>query len=171
MYMSGVHPTMAGILFALAIPTGDSEGSTAARLERGLHPWVSFGIVPLFALVNAAISLRGLRPDVLLHPIFLGVVLGLLIGKPLGITVFSWIAVRLRLAELPGGVNWKQLHAVSWLGGIGFTVSIFIAGLAFESEEQYTLARIGVLAASACAAGIGAWALSSSRQRQERSAT
>ncbi|HEX6773987.1 MAG TPA: Na+/H+ antiporter NhaA [Acidobacteriaceae bacterium] len=164
MYMSGVHPTMAGILFALAVPGGDGKDeSPASRLEQGLHPWVSFGIVPLFALVNAGIAVLGLDRDVLLHPIFLGVLAGLLLGKPLGITLFSWIAVRLRLAELPGGVNWRQLHAVSWLGGIGFTVSIFIAGLAFETEEQYTLARIAVLAASACAAAIGALALSGTR--------
>jgi Na+:H+ antiporter, NhaA family len=169
MDISGVHPTMAGILFALAVPSGGSQDeaddSVANRLEQALHPWVSFGIVPLFALVNAGISLYGLHRDALLHPIFLGVVLGLLLGKPVGITLFSWIAVRLRLAELPRGVSWSQLHAVSWLGGVGFTVSIFIAGLAFETEEQYTLARIAVLAASACAAGIGAWGLAATRGR------
>jgi NhaA family Na+:H+ antiporter len=171
MNMSGIHPTMAGILFALALPAGrgrDAGGvqkSPASRLERALHPWVSFAIVPLFALVNAAISLHGVNREALLHPLFLGVVLGLLLGKPLGITLFSWIAVRLRLAELPRNVSWSQLHAVSWLGGIGFTVSIFIAGLAFQTEEQYTLARIAVLAASACAAGIGAWALAATHSR------
>jgi Na+:H+ antiporter, NhaA family len=171
MSMSGVHPTMAGILFALALPsgrgsdTGGVQESPASRLERALHPWVSFGIVPLFALVNAGISLHGVNREALLHPLFLGVVLGLMLGKPLGITLFSWIAVRLRLAELPRGVSWSQLHAVSWLGGIGFTVSIFIAGLAFETEEQYTLARIAVLAASACAAGIGAWGLAATHSR------
>ena len=88
-----------------------------------------------------------------------------MLGKPLGITLFSWIAVRLGLAELPRGVSWSQLHAVSWLGGIGFTVSIFIAGLAFQTEEQYTLARIAVLAASAGAAGIGAWGLAVTHRR------
>ncbi len=171
MHMSGVHPTMAGILFALALPAGGGsdkgavQESPASRLERALHPWVSFGIVPLFALVNAGISLRGVNRDALLHPLFLGVVLGLMLGKPLGITLFSWIAVHLRMAELPRGVNWRQLHAVSWLGGIGFTVSIFIAGLAFQTEEQYTLARIAVLAASACAAGIGAWGLAATHRR------
>jgi NhaA family Na+:H+ antiporter len=171
MHMSGVHPTMAGILFALAVPsgrgsdTGGVQESPASRLERALHPWVSFGIVPLFALVNAGISLHGLDRNAVLHPIFLGVVLGLMLGKPLGITLFSWIAVRLRLAELPRGVSWSQLHAVSWLGGIGFTVSIFIAGLAFQTEEQYTLARIAVLAASVGAAGIGAWGLAATHSR------
>ena len=169
MKMSGIHPTLAGILFALAVPSerrpDDADESVANRLEHNLHPWVSFGIVPLFALVNAGISLYGLHRDALLHPIFLGVVSGLLLGKPLGITLFSWIAVRLRLAELPRGVSWSQLHAVSWLGGIGFTVSIFIAGLAFETEEQYTLARIAVLVASICAAGVGAWGLAATHNR------
>lgn len=171
MDFSGVHPTMAGILFALAVPSGSGEdgkemqASVASRLEQVLHPWVSFGIVPLFALVNAAVSLEGLRRDAMLRPIFLGVVLGLLLGKPLGITLFSWIAVRLRLAELPRGVRWGQLHAVSWLGGIGFTVSIFIAGLAFETDEQYRLARLAVLAASALAAAIGAWGLRATHNR------
>jgi Na+:H+ antiporter, NhaA family len=80
----------------------------------------------------------------------------LLLGKPIGITLFSWLAVRIQLGELPRGVTWTQLHAASWLGGIGFTVSIFIAGLAFETEQQYTLARTAVLAASVCAAGAGA---------------
>jgi Na+:H+ antiporter, NhaA family len=167
MYMSGVHPTMAGILFALALPAGEGkEQSAGSRLEQGLHPWVSFGIVPLFALVNAGISLHGVNGEILRQPIFLGVAFGLLLGKPLGITLFSWIAVRLRLAELPRGVNWRQLHAVSWLGGIGFTVSIFIAGLAFDTEGQYTLARIAVLAASVLAAAIGAGALATSRRKR-----
>lgn len=173
--MSGVHPTMAGILFALAVPSGrgrdEAEEPVANRLEQALHPWVSFGIVPLFALVNAGISLHGLHSDALLHPIFLGVVIGLLLGKPVGITLFSWIAVRLRLAELPRGVSWSQLHAVSWLGGIGFTVSIFIAGLAFETQEQYTLACIAVLVASVCAAGIGAVGLAVTRNHQRSPAT
>lgn len=183
---SGVHPTLAGILLALAVPSrrtelSDSEAETedrpdsatalqesiADRLERVLHPWVSFGVVPLFALVNADISLKGLRGDAVLHPIFLGLMLGLVLGKPIGITLFSWLAVRIRLAELPRGVTWKQLHAASWLGGIGFTVSIFIAGLAFETEQQYTLARTAVLMSSVCAAGIGAcWLAVTCRRRK-----
>jgi Na+:H+ antiporter, NhaA family len=184
---SGVHPTLAGILFALAVPSrrteiSDSEAETteeaeagalqespADRLERILHPWVSFWIVPVFALVNADISLKGLHADVMLHPIFLGVVLALLLGKPIGITLFSWLAVRIQLGELPRGVTWTQLHAASWLGGIGFTVSIFIAGLAFETEQQYTLARTAVLAASVCAAGAGACWLAITCKRPQAS--
>lgn len=125
------------------------------RLERVLHPWVSFGIVPLFAFANAGIPLQQLRGGADRDPIFLGIFLGLVLGKTIGITLFSWLAVRLGVAELPYGVSWKQLHAAAWLGGIGFTVSIFIAGLAFETEEQYALARLAILAASTIAALIG----------------
>lgn len=126
------------------------------RLQAGLHPWVSFGIVPLFALTNAGISLHGFRLGSVRQPVISGILLGLVLGKPIGITVFSWMAVRLRLAELPHGVSWLQLHAVSWLGGIGFTVSIFIAGLALGAGKEYTTARIAVLGGSACAAAMGA---------------
>jgi NhaA family Na+:H+ antiporter len=135
------------------------------RLQAKLHPWVSFGIVPLFALTNAGISLRDFHAGTVAQPAFLGILLGLVLGKPIGITAFSWLAVRLGLAELPHRVGWTQLHAASWLGGIGFTVSIFIAGLAFKTEEQYTLACTAVLAASACAAGIGASLLAMTHRR------
>lgn len=125
------------------------------RLQSALHPWVSFVIMPLFAFTNAGIALGTMQGGITFDPVFCGILSGLVLGKPLGITLLSWIAVRLRLAELPRGILWRQLHAVSWLGGIGFTISIFIASLAFETEQQYTLARIAVLAASLCAAGIG----------------
>lgn len=187
--VSGLHPTVAGILLAMTIPAQVSiepkafrgQGSLQSpavaqpskqlhsirsstelyespldRLQAMLHPWVSFGIVPLFALTNADISLRAIHLDPIVRPVFWGIMLGLLVGKPLGITLFSWMAVRLRLAELPRGITWAQLHAVSWLGGIGFTVSIFIAGLAFEEQQRYAVARIAVCIASLFAAGIGA---------------
>lgn len=126
------------------------------RLQSELHPWVSYGIMPLFALTNAGIPLRGLHLSSLVQPEFAGVALGLLLGKPLGITLFSWLAVRTRVAQLPRGVSWLQLHGASWVAGIGFTVAIFIAGLAFESETSYTQARIAILLASSLAALIGA---------------
>jgi NhaA family Na+:H+ antiporter len=125
------------------------------RLERVLHPWVSFGIVPLFAFANAGIPVKELSGGAALDPVFLGIFLGLVLGKPIGITLFSWVAVRLGVAELPYGVSWRQLHAAAWLGGIGFTVSIFIAGLAFNTEDQYALARLAVFAASTVAALVG----------------
>jgi NhaA family Na+:H+ antiporter len=135
------------------------------RLQAALHPWVSFGIMPLFAFANAGIPLSTIQRSAVLEPVFLGILLGLVLGKPAGITLFSWLAVRLRVAELPHGITWKQLHAASWLGGIGFTISIFIAGLAFETEQQYTLARIAVLAASVCAAAIGTLLLAITHRR------
>lgn len=125
------------------------------RLEAKLHPWVSFGVVPLFALMNAGIRMQGFHANHALEHAFSGIFLGLVLGKPIGITLFSWIAVRLRLADLPYHVGWLQLHAVAWLGGIGFTVSIFIARLAFDAKEQYAMACVAVLVASLCAAGVG----------------
>ncbi len=139
------------------------------RLQAGLHPWVSFVIVPLFALTNAGVSLHGFHLSSVRQPVISGILLGLVLGKPIGITVFSWVAVRLRLAELPHGVSWLQLHAVSWLGGIGFTVSIFIAGLAFGPGERYTTARIAVLGGSACAAALGAAMIALTHSRSEGS--
>jgi Na+:H+ antiporter, NhaA family len=126
------------------------------RMQRQLHPWVSYGIMPFFALVNAGISFHGFRPAFALQPTFAGVALGLLLGKPIGITLFSWLAVRLRIAQLPHGVTWRHLHGASWVAGIGFTVAIFIAGLAFGEGESYTQTRIAILLASSSAALIGA---------------
>jgi NhaA family Na+:H+ antiporter len=181
-HASGLHATLTGILLAITIPASttdksflhkrrtQSEGSARDRdieirespldrLQTAMHPWVSFGIVPLFALTNADISLHGIQMNAGLRPIFLGVLFGLLVGKPLGITVFSWVAVRSRIAELPRGITMVQLHAASWLGGIGFTVSIFIAGLAFPEREQYTVSRLAVLLASILAAITGGFLL------------
>jgi Na+:H+ antiporter, NhaA family len=125
------------------------------RLEHRLHPWVSFGIVPLFAFANAGIDIREIHRSDLIHPAFLGIYFGLLLGKPLGISLFSWLAVRLRIARLPYDISWPQLHAVSWLGGIGFTISIFIANLAFDNSASFSVARLGILMASTSSAIIG----------------
>jgi NhaA family Na+:H+ antiporter len=128
------------------------------RLERALHPWVAFGVVPLFALANAGVPLRADFLPALTHPVGLGVLLGLVLGKQLGITAFSWLAVKSRLATLPPGVTWRQLYGVGWIAGIGFTVSLFIADLAFTDEELVDLAKVGILAAAVLSGGIG-WAL------------
>lgn len=128
--------------------------------ERKLHGIVAFGIMPLFALANAGVDLTGgdLRA-VLSSPVTLGVLLGLVLGKPLGITLFSWAAVRLGFAELPGGVSWRLIHGAAWLGGIGFTMSIFVAGLAFpDAPALLTAAKLGVLTASLIAGTCG-WLL------------
>ena len=124
------------------------------RLEHGLHGLVSFGIMPLFALANAGVRLEGGVADTISSPVTLGVLLGLVLGKPLGITLVAWLAVRLGLAERPEGAPWSALHAVSWLGGIGFTMSLFIAGLAFGTPEAAPLltgAKLGILLASTLA--------------------
>ena len=156
---SGIHATLAGVVIGFAIPL---RGKTSAhsplkRLEHALHPYVAFGILPLFALANAGISLQGVSLDNLTSMLPLGVALGLLIGKPIGIFCFSWIAVKWGVATLPSGVNMKHIFAVSVLCGIGFTMSIFIASLAFgDGYADYdTHARIGILMGSTLAAVFG----------------
>jgi NhaA family Na+:H+ antiporter len=124
------------------------------RMQHALHPWVSYGIMPLFALANAGVSFAGL--DASGHAgVPLGVILGLLLGKPIGITLFSWLAVRLRAAELPADVTWMQLHAAGWLGGIGFTMAVFIAGLAFADAALLATAKVAILCASTLAGVVG----------------
>ena len=126
------------------------------RLEVALHPWVTYVILPLFALANAGVSLGGDIVSNLAHPVTLGVVLGLVLGKPVGITLFSFLAVKFRLAKLPGGVSWRQILGVGLLGGIGFTMSLFIAGLAFGESRLLIDSKLGILLAS-LVAGVGGW--------------
>jgi NhaA family Na+:H+ antiporter len=125
------------------------------RMEHALHPWVTFFIMPVFALANAGVPLSSDIASTLGEPITLGVVIGLLLGKPLGITLAAWMAVRSGLAALPDGSTWPRLHAVGWLAGIGFTMSLFIAGLAFQDEAMLNLAKVGILAASLLAGIVG----------------
>lgn len=125
------------------------------RLERALEPWVNFFIIPMFALTNAGVRLAGIHSHDLSDPSLHGIFFGLLLGKPLGILLFSWLIVHFKAASLPEGVTWKHMHAVSWLGGIGFTMSLFIAALAFGSGHEDLMSKIGILAASALAAIIG----------------
>jgi len=128
------------------------------RLEHMLHPWVSFLIVPLFALANAGVTIT---PELLtwpLDPIILGVVLGLVVGKQIGITAATWLIVRSGRATLPAGVTWRHIYGVAWLGGIGFTMSLFIAELGLDGPDQLASAKLGILAASAIA-GVGGYVL------------
>jgi NhaA family Na+:H+ antiporter len=129
-------------------------------IERKLHVIVAFGIMPLFAIANAGVQLTGGGQGLALaNPVTLGVLFGLILGKPLGIMIFSWLAVRLGIAELPRGVTWRLIHGVAWLGGIGFTMSLFVASLAFPGAPALlNAAKIGVLAAS-LAAGLCGWFL------------
>jgi NhaA family Na+:H+ antiporter len=132
------------------------------RLEHGLHPWVVFGIMPLFALANAGVALSS-GAAALTQPVTLGVLAGLVIGKPLGISLATWAAVRLGLGRLPDGTTWRQILGVACLGGIGFTMSLFIAGLAFGEGDLLDTAKIGILAASVLAGIAGALILRGGR--------
>ncbi len=129
--------------------------SPLQRLEIGLHPWVAFGIVPLFALANGGVRLAGNPLQLLSHPVALGVIAGLVLGKQLGIFVFTWAVIRTGLISLPAKVSWLQIYGVGWLAGIGFTMSIFVATLAFESGELLQAAKVGVLFASLVAGVVG----------------
>ncbi|MHB1343043.1 MAG: Na+/H+ antiporter NhaA [Thermoleophilia bacterium] len=202
--LSGVHPTVAGILLAMTVPArsnissarftekvrelltvfdhsagrattllGDERRQAAAleiedmvervgvpliRFEHGLQPWVAFFIMPLFALANAGVPLGGDLLGQLRHPVSLGIICGLVAGKQIGILIFSATAVRSGYAERPPGVGWGQIYGAGWLGGIGFTMALFIAGLAFEGTALLDAAKTAILLASAVAGVVG-WAI------------
>ena len=146
---SGVHATLAGVIVGFMIPLKEQNGkSPAKQLEHVLHPWVAFLILPLFAFANAGVSLQGVT---------LGIIAGLFIGKPLGISVFCWLALKLKWASLPEGTTCKQIMAVGILCGIGFTMSIFIATLAFGSVDPGLInwAKLGILIGSILSAVTG----------------
>jgi Na+:H+ antiporter, NhaA family len=125
------------------------------RLEYALHPWVTFAIMPLFALANAGVVFSGDLGTAVLQPVTLGVVLGLVFGKPIGVLLASWLAVRSGVATLPEQVSWKHVHGAGWLAGIGFTMSLFMTGLAFTAEADLTAAKLGILIASLFAGMVG----------------
>jgi len=153
---SGVHATLAGVLVALTVPMRDKVGdSPLERVEHGLYPWVSYFIMPVFAFANAGVSLSGLSFAHLLAPLPLGIALGLFVGKQLGVMSFTWISVRSGLCRLPDGVSWAQTYGVACLTGIGFTMSLFIGTLAFDTAEQLNAVRLGVLMASTLSAVLG----------------
>lgn len=155
---SGVHATLAGVIVGLLIPLKKQDGhSPSIELEHGLHPWVSWLILPLFAFANAGVSLTGVSIDGLFSMVPLGIILGLLVGKPLGITLICWLSVKLKIAALPENTKMVDIAAVGVLCGIGFTMSIFIASLAFDAahEEMVTLAKLGILSGSVLSAILG----------------
>ena len=152
---SGVHATLAGVLIALCIPMRDEHGNSPLReLEHNLHGAVVFVILPLFAFANGGLPLDGLTIDSVVHPVTLGIVLGLFVGKPLGILAFVGLAVLLRFVKLPRDVTWPQIFGVALASGIGFTMSLFIAGLAFEHGDDiyFDGDRLGVLIGSVLSA-------------------
>ena len=164
MLKSGVHATLAGVVVALCIPlrgregAGEASSSPLRHLEHALHPWVAFGVLPIFAFANAGVPLAGLSPSDALHPVPLGIMAGLFLGKPVGILLLCFVAVRLRLAVLPDGVGWGPVAATGLLCGIGFTMSLFIASLAFEQggAGPQGLDRLGILVGS-LASGVGGY--------------
>ena len=216
-FESGVHPTIAGVLLALTIPTktrvrsqafmaqstallgglerpvGDESElvnlsdrqQTAAhaleaiaermqtpahRLEHSLTPWAAFLVLPLFALANAGVALSAAAGMGITSRLSLGIILGLAVGKPLGISSFAWLAVKLKIAELPPRVEWSQLFAASWLAGIGFTMALFIANSAFTDYNQLAAAKVSILIGSLMSGLIGfSLLLLTSRMRDRRS--
>lgn len=152
---SGVHATLAGVVLALFIPMQAPKEAPASRssesllrnLEHALHPWVAFGVLPIFAFANAGVSIAELSITDALHSVPLGIATGLFVGKQVGILALCWLAVQLRLASLPEGVGWWHLHGMALLCGIGFTMSLFIASLAFEQGgmDYAGLERLGIL--------------------------
>ncbi|MBP8174370.1 MAG: Na+/H+ antiporter NhaA [Aeromonadaceae bacterium] len=155
---SGVHATLAGVVLGFMIPyKGKRYSSPLKHLEHKLHGWCVYFILPVFAFANAGVSLTGLTLGSLASAVPLGVMLGLCVGKPIGITLISYLALKLKLAKLPEGTNFGQIMAVSVLCGIGFTMSMFIASLAFSADAHHydTLSRLGILCGSTIAAVSG----------------
>ncbi|AWK13788.1 Na+/H+ antiporter NhaA [Candidatus Fukatsuia symbiotica] len=155
---SGVHATLAGVILGFMIPLHTSDKrSPSETLEHSLHPWVAYLILPLFAFANAGVSLTGVSIPGLTALLPLGIACGLFIGKPLGIFVFSWLAVKSGVAKLPHSINFKQIFSVAVLCGIGFTMSIFIASLAFDGVDisLLTYSKLGILLGSTAAAVVG----------------
>ncbi|HEN8706534.1 MULTISPECIES: Na+/H+ antiporter NhaA [Pseudomonas] len=156
---SGVHATLAGVALAFCIPlrTRNAESSPLLALEHALQPWVAYAILPIFAFANAGVSLAGMTVDSFTHPVPMGITIGLLLGKTVGVFGLTWVAVKLRLAALPAGAGWGQILGVAILCGIGFTMSLFVGSLAFApgSSEYAGMDRMGILTGSFFAAVIG----------------
>ena len=150
-HQSGIHATIAGVLLACTIPhrKKDKDFSLLIKLEHAISPYVAFGIMPLFAFANAGVSLEGLTFASLLNKVPLGILLGLFVGKQLGVFVFSYISIKLKFAQMPTNSNWINFYAVGVLTGIGFTMSLFVGNLAFVDSIQYMDGvKIGVLSGS-----------------------
>ncbi|MDV9032035.1 Na+/H+ antiporter NhaA [Pseudomonas sp. RAC1] len=174
---SGIHATLAGVMLAMFIPLRGHDDKTASpliTLEHALHPWVAYAILPLFAFANAGVSLVGVTAQSFIHSVPLGVAIGLVLGKTVGVFGLTWVAIKLRLASLPAGANWGQVFGVAILCGIGFTMSLFVGSLAFPSgvSEYAGEDRMGILTGSFFAALIGyAVTAAASRQRDPATAT
>ncbi|MCK5536846.1 MAG: Na+/H+ antiporter NhaA [Bacteroidales bacterium] len=154
---SGIHPTIAGVALAFFIPYigKSSQLNPLHKLEKKLQPWVAYIILPIFAFANAGVSFQGITFDSLLAPVPLGIMLGLIFGKQIGVFGFSWLLIKSGLVAMPEKVTWLGLYGVSILCGIGFTMSLFIGGLAFSNPQYMDQVRISILIASLITAAIG----------------
>jgi Na+:H+ antiporter, NhaA family len=155
MLFSGIHATLAGVVLAMTVPVGtkvsgrgNAPGSGLCKLEHALSPWVAFMVLPLFGFANAGVSLAGGSVEMLLGPLSLGIVLGLFIGKQLGIMAFIAAGRLAGLVQLPTNATWRDLYGIALLCGIGFTMSLFIGLLAFEEQQQVTAAKLAILVGS-----------------------
>lgn len=158
---SGVHATLAGVITAFFIPfekrNKDASYTQLEKLEHDLHPSVAYFILPLFAFTNAGVSFQGMTVDSFIHPVPLGIALGLFFGKQIGVVLFSWVTIKLGFAKLPAGSNWLHLYGVSLLCGIGFTMSLFIGTLAFnQTGVDYAIdERLGIIVGSLISGALG----------------
>ena len=147
---SGVHATLAGVLIALTIPLKSKNEDEALlyKMEHGLHPWVAFLILPIFAFANAGVNFTGIGIDDLLQPLTLGIAVGLFLGKQIGVFLATWIGVKSGIARLPENVTWRHVYGVACLTGVGFTMSLFIGSLAFGDADEMNAVRLGVVLGS-----------------------
>ena len=155
-----MHATLAGVILALFIPLArdpESGNSPLKDMEHNLHGLVAFTVLPIFAFANSGLNIDNMGIEAMLHPVTIGIALGLFVGKQLGVFTFAWLAVKLGLAKLPASVNWSLIYGASLLCGIGFTMSLFIGSLAFESSGDNILfdERLGIIAASILSALCG----------------
>jgi NhaA family Na+:H+ antiporter len=166
MLRTGMHPTLAGVILGLLTPVRAGFGRRArvtpegamapvTQVEGTLHPWVAFGIMPLFALANAGVRLAGFDATGSSLTVAVGILLGLLVGKPVGIALASYLAVRMKLCSLPPDIRWRHVALLGVLGAIGFTVAIFVANLAFADAQLLAAAKVAVILASGVAALLG----------------
>ena len=156
---SGVHATLAGVVAAFFIPLSfkDEPGKSMLKsIEHDLHGWVAFGVLPIFAFANAGISLRGVGLDEILSPVALGTALGLFVGKQVGVFSFSFLAIKFKLAKLPEGSNFIQLYGIAVLCGVGFTMSLFVNGLAYNDTDAFAYTdKLAILLGSVVSGAAG----------------
>jgi NhaA family Na+:H+ antiporter len=161
-----LNRTHQSAVLAIDVACRDVE-TPLLRLEHALQSWVSLLILPLFALANAGLILKGMNlSEAAFHPIFLGVFIGLFVGKPVGISLFTWLSLKLFKAELSPDVAWKDIVGVSFLGGVGFTMSLFITGLSFDSPEYLEYSKLGIISASILCGFVGFIILASSGKKR-----